>query len=152
MEDDRRVPGFGRVEVAPRLPDLGTTDEEAAREARDRYRESGIPALKADELVGRHLDVDERVLGVRAEATMARIDETSKAAVRDDGPLYITDRRLLHLGQRASSIPLSEIDELAMADNRILVTLAGARGVMLDVDEPRQLRVLIAAAKSASRA
>jgi hypothetical protein len=39
-----------------------------------------------------------------------------------------------------------------MADDRILVTLTGSRGVTLDVAEPQQFRVLIAAAKAALRA
>jgi hypothetical protein len=49
------------------------------------------------------------------------------------------------------SIGLLDIDELSMADDRILVTLVGSRGLTLDVENPHQLRVLIAAAKAARR-
>jgi hypothetical protein len=79
------------------------------------------------------------------------VDDLSRAVVRDQGPLYITDRRLMHFGTETHSVALSDIDELSMADDRILVTLSGSRGITLDVVDPHQLRVLIAAAKAANR-
>lgn len=127
------------------------TDEEAARHARDQYRESGIPPLEPDAELAAHLVEDEHLLGIRERASLGRIDEALQAAVRDEGSLYVTNRRLLHIGSQVTSVPLSEIDELAMADDRILVTVAGARGITLDAPYPRHLRVLIAAAKSAAR-
>jgi hypothetical protein len=127
------------------------TDEEQARLAREQYRESGIPTIDADDGVAEHLARDERVLGSREMASLARVDDTSHGTVRDDGPLYVTNQRLLHIGSRLTSVPLGEIAELAMADDRILVTIAGGRGLMLDVSEPRQFRVLLAAARTAER-
>lgn len=128
---------------------LSLTDEEAARRARDQYREGGIPALRADDRVSPHLHPGEYVVGLRPDATVTRIEQTGDRPVRADGALYVTNHRLLQIGDRLTSIPLNEIAELAMADQRILVTLTDARGVMLDVADPRQLRVLLAAAKSA---
>jgi hypothetical protein len=125
------------------------TDEEQARRAREQYRDRGIPHLVPDEVVAPHLEAAERVLGTRSRATVARVDDESRSAVRDEGPLYVTSSRLLHLGQTVSSVSLKEIAELAMADDRILVTIAGGRGLMLDVSEPRQFRVLLAAARGA---
>ncbi len=133
------------------IGELTPTDEEEARRAREQYREVGIPMIESDALIAPHLAAGEQLLGYRPQASLGRVDEATRAAVRDEGPLYVTDRRIVHLGRRTTSIPLADIDELAMADDRILATLSGARGVTLDVDEPRQLRVLIAAAKSAAR-
>lgn len=128
-----------------------SADEEAARLARERYREAGIPLLEADELVGPYLGDGERVLGRRERAVLTRVDEGGQSAQREEGALYVTSRRLLHIGERVTSIDLDDVVELAMAEDRILVTLAEARGLMLDVGDPRQFRVLIAAAKSAAR-
>ena len=129
-----------------------SADEDAARLAREQYREAGIPLLEVDPLVGPYLAEGEHLLGCRERAVLARVDESGQSAVRDEGALYVTDQRLLHIGGDVTSIDLDDVIELAMSDDRILVTLAGARGVMLDVSEPRQLRVLVAAAKAAARA
>ena len=125
------------------------TDEEAARHARERYREHGLPTLEADAVVGPHLQADERVLGYRADAALARVDDATTTAPREFGPLYVTSTRLLHLGRQATSVALAEMGELVMADDRMLITLGSVRGLMLDVAQPRQLRVLLAAAKAA---
>ena len=129
------------------------TDEDLALRAREHYRESGIPEIEADGVVSARVEDGERVLGMRASATVRRVDveEDTRAVVSTEGPLYVTDRRLLHLGPEMESIELLDIDELVMADDRILVTLVGSRGLTLDVDNPHQLRVLIAAAKAARR-
>jgi hypothetical protein len=129
------------------------SDELLALRARQQYRESGIPALAADEFVAPLLDHEERLLGSRDPATvrMVDIDDGGRAIRLEEGRLYVTDRRLLHVGSRTESVELLNIDELAMADDRILVTLAGSRGLTLDVENPHQLRVLIAAAKAARR-
>jgi hypothetical protein len=156
MEEVRAREGFdlsGAGSEGSTLDREGTlTDEEAARNARDQFRESGLPLLEPDEDLAAHLVEGEQLLGIRERASLGRIDEALQAAVRDEGSLYVTNQRLLHIGSEVTSVPLSEIDELAMADDRILVTLAGATGVTLDVPYPRHLRVLIAAAKSAARA
>lgn len=141
-----RTPAFGETADAQVV-----TDEEGARRAREQYRDSGIPTIEADATVARHLADGERVLGLRAAASIVRIDEGTQAAVRDEGPLYVTSSRLLHLGARVTSVDLADVEELAMADDRILLTIRGSRGLMLDVSEPRQLRVLLAAARSAPR-
>jgi hypothetical protein len=128
-------------------------DEQLALRAREQYRESGIPAIAPDELVTPHLERDERLLGTREAAILRRVDveEGGRAVVSERGTLYVTDRRLLHFGSRWEAVPLLDLDELAMADDRILVTLVGSRGLTLDVGNPHQLKVLIAAAKAARR-
>ena len=128
----------------------GLTDEEAARLAREQYREGGLPVLQPDASITPLLVDGEQVVGWRPEAGLSRVDETTHAVVRDEGPLYVTSDRLLHLGRETTSLPLAEIAELAMADDRILVTMSGSRGLMLDVAAPRQFRVLLAAARTAA--
>jgi hypothetical protein len=129
------------------------SDDQLALRAREQYRETGVPSIAADEFVAPHLEPGEHVLMSRAEVILRRVDvdDLSRAVVRDQGPLYITDRRLMHFGTETHSVALSDIDELSMADDRILVTLSGSRGITLDVVDPHQLRVLIAAAKAANR-
>lgn len=129
------------------------SDEQLALRAREQYRESGIPEMPSDAVVAAYLEVDEHLLCSRAMAVVRRVevDEDSRAVVSAQGPLYVTNRRLLHFGDHVESIALLDIDELAMADDRILVTLVGSIGLTLDVDNPHQLRVLIAAAKAAQR-
>lgn len=129
------------------------SDEQLALRAREQYRESGIPDIPAEEHVLAHLELGERLLASRDAAIVRRIDVEAdgRVVISEEGPLYVTDRRLIHLGTHIELIPLTDIDELSMADDRILVTLSGSRGVTLDVDSPHQLRVLIAAAKAARR-
>jgi hypothetical protein len=133
---------------------LSISDEERALRAREQYRESGIPSIGPDPRVDHLLGRDERLLGVREAAVLRRIDveDEARTVLQEEGPLFVTDQRLLQLGDDVESIKLLDIDELTMADDRILVTLTGSRGVTLDVAEPQQFRVLIAAAKAALRA
>ena len=161
MEDPVRTDPSPRLPVDPaaalifnteaHVEAQALTDEEQARRAREQYRERGIPQLAPDSTIAPHLEPGERVVGMRAEAGVARVDEESHSAVRDDGPLYVTSTRLLHLGRTISEICLTDIEELAMADDRILLTIAGGRGLMVDVSDPRQFRVLLAAARTALR-
>ncbi len=151
MEDALRD---GRAEVggsAGLSTDADITDEEAARQARELYRDTGIPPLAPDRDVEPYLADGEVLLGVRPEAVLGRLGEAGQGVVRAEGRLFVTDRRLLHLGAEAVSILLADVRELAISEDRILVTLAGSRGMTIDVPDPRHLRVLIAAARSAAR-
>lgn len=144
--------GTGTQEAPPAdVATMRAHDEEEALRVRELYRISGIPSLAPDPRVTPYLATDERLLGAREPAAVRRVDEEMRLVVRHEGSLYITDRRLIHVGERVDSIPLAEIDELTMDDDRIFVTLIGARGVTLDISAPNQLRVLIAAAKAALR-
>jgi hypothetical protein len=141
----------GRVGVGDSADILeSATDEEAARRARELYRDAVIPPIAADPAVEPYLAQGESLLGVRSEAVLGRVEEDGRGAVRAEGRLYVTNRRLLHLGERVSSFLLADIVELAMSDERILVTLADSRGATLDISDPRRFRVLVAAAKSAT--
>ena len=67
------------------------------------------------------------------------------------GSLYLTSQRLLLLGHAPFEVELDQIDELALAGERLLVTLADGTGLSIDAARPRLLRVQIAAALTAGR-
>ena len=60
--------------------------------------------------------------------------------------LYLTSRRLVHLGQVVLSVNLIDIEESSLAGERLLLTLRNGEGLTLDVDRPRLLRAEMAAA------
>jgi len=50
------------------------------------------------------------------------------------------------------TVPLTQIDEVSIVGERLLLTLSSGEGVSLDVAEPRLLRVMIGIArKTATR-
>jgi hypothetical protein len=61
------------------------------------------------------------------------------------GTLYLTSRRLIHLGQVVMSVKLIDIEESSLAGERLLLTLRNGEGLTLDVDGPRLLRAELAA-------
>ena len=154
MQSDTLHPSLDMLALnGPTEAAASASDEQLALRAREHYKESGVPEVAADDTIAPLLDRQERVLGGPDMAILRRVDveEDTRAVLREEGPLYVTDHRLVHIGNHVESISLLDIDELAMADDRILVTLVGSRGLTLDVETPQQLRVLIAAAKAARR-
>ena len=67
------------------------------------------------------------------------------------GSLYLTFRRLLHIGQVTVDVRLTDIVETALAGERLLIWLNDDEGLVVDLDRPRQLRTEIAAAIRALR-
>lgn len=125
-------------------------DEREAVEARARYRADGLPRLDVDGPVAERLRPDETVVDVRPSAVVSRHvfgDGTEQLP----GRLYLTNQRLLLVGRAPLEVELGEIDELALAGERLLVTLRGATGLAIDASRPRLLRVQIAAALAAAR-
>ncbi len=126
-------------------------DEAAARRVRTRARRRGLSEISRDRNVDPHLGADERLLDRRARAALTRIADDAVSSTTVDGAVYLTDRRLLHLDGTPTSIPLEDIDELAISSERLLITVRASRGVILEVDSPRQFRSKVAAAISALR-
>lgn len=125
-------------------------DEREALEARARYRVDGLPRLDVDGPVAERLRPDETVVDVRPSTIVSRHlrgDGTEQLP----GRLYLTNQRLMLVGHAPFEIELGEIDELALAGERLLVTLRDATGLSIDVSRPRLLRVQIAAALAAAR-
>ena len=138
----------------PALRDAGEilsrieADEAAAAAARSAYVKAGLPVLKPDEAIARELRADERLHARRSPAFLNHVDAHG-ADAGHDGHLYLTSDRLVHVGPATFSIHLPDIEELAIAGERLLLSLVGGRGLSLDVAEPRLLRVQIGAARGA---
>ena len=67
------------------------------------------------------------------------------------GRLYLTTQRLMVVGGAPLDVELSQIDELALAGERLLITLRDGTGLSIDASRPRLMRVQIAAALAAGR-
>jgi hypothetical protein len=92
----------------------------------------------------------ERVLDERADAALARVTDNRRSSAPTSGKLVLTNQRLVHLGT-GIELELADIHELALAGDRLLVTLAGLRGVIIDMERAADFRSAIADAKSALR-
>jgi hypothetical protein len=125
-------------------------DERAAFDARATYRNEGLPSIEPDEAIAASLRRDESVVVVRPSSVISRHPRGD--GIEDfAGRLYLTSRRLLLVGQTTLEVDLREIDELALAGERLLVTLDDGTGLSIDAIQPRLLRVQIAAALNAGR-
>jgi hypothetical protein len=124
-------------------------DEVAADQARERYRTRPMAALDPDARIGPLLAPGERVLAVRRSAMVDRrepvpgSDEPSGLA----GDLYLTSRRLVLVGRHTLAFDVDEIEETLLAGDQLLLVMRGGQGAALGVDQPRLLRVEIAAAR-----
>lgn len=128
------------------------TDDVAAAEARRCYRRRGLVPLVPDGRITPFLRPCEQLVAVRHGA---RVDRRHAPLAPPDlsGDLYVTSSRLVHLGRRTVSVDLDEIEEAVVSgEETLLLVLRGGRGVRLDVERPRLLRVQIAAARTARAA
>ena len=119
------------------------------RESRD-TAPTGCPTIEPDGPVAEHLRPAETVVDVRPSSVVSRHlrgDGTDDFA----GSLYLTSQRLILVGHTPFEVELDQIDELALAGERLLVTLADGTGLSIDAARPRLLRVQIAAALTAGR-
>jgi hypothetical protein len=148
--DGSALPTEESTEEGPALRDAvsaaarAADDEEAAAAARDRFRIGPIPPIDADDEVRPHLAGEERVHALRRHAILRK--PGGDGALGAGGTLYLTSRRLVHLGQVVMSVGLTEIEESSLAGERLLLTLRNGDGITLDVDQPRLLRAEMAAA------
>ena len=138
------------TEEGPALRDASSSveraeaDEADAAAARERFRIGPIPAIEPDEEVAVHLVNSEVVHALRTRAILrAPGGDTSLGY---GGTLYLTSRRLIHLGQVVMSVQLTDIEETSLAGERLLLTLSNGEGLSLDLDRPRLLRAEIAEA------
>ena len=107
-------------------------DEAAATAARERYRDGPLPPMAADERIVGHLSEGESVHGLRKRAILSAPGGENPSGY--GGCLYLTSRRLVHLGQGVVTVKLTDIVESSMAGERLL-----------DVDRPRLVRAEMAA-------
>jgi hypothetical protein len=146
----------GSTEEGPALRDATSalerveSDEAAAREARDRFSLSPVPIIEADERVAPHLHPGELVHGLRQHAILRGPGD--HRAHGYGGTLYLTSRRLVHLGQVNVTVQLTDIVETSLAGERLLLALRDGEGLILDLDRPRLLRAEMAAVTRELRA
>jgi hypothetical protein len=144
------------VRDAQRIAERIARDETLADEARERYRTSGLPELEPSALMGL-LNPGERLHAVHR---MAMLEEGWRGATGADpnlphgGTLYVTSQRLVHRGTGTQDgiWSFGEIEEMAVALERLLlVRMRDGSDLAIEVDQPRLLRVQLAAALAASR-
>ena len=128
------------------LPD----DEAAADVARSALRAAGAIPIEPDPPIAVMLAPGERVLAVRHGARVELMARTAADEVGDPGDLYLTDRRLVVVA-RLMDIPLEDIREVGVLDGRLLLLIERCGGVRIHVEDPRVLRVELAAARTAVR-
>ncbi len=120
--------------------------------ARNRLRERGIVAIEPDERIAALLAPDEVVVAVRPSVRLERRQSPRDAAGGLAGDLYITSQRLVHLGRLRVDYSLDEIRDAIDAPHALRLIVGEARGIEIDVEDPRALRVEIAAVRVAARA
>ena len=137
------------TEEGPALRDAMTAaqradaDEAAAKLARERLLVMSVPAIEADEAITPHLVEGELVHALRRHAMLKA--PGGDATLGYGGTLYLTSRRLVHLGQVVMSVRLIDIVESSLAGEQLLLTLRDGEGLALELDRPRLLRAEMAA-------
>jgi hypothetical protein len=137
------------TEEGPALRDAIATaarieaDERDALETRERLRTEPLDSVEPDDVVRGHLNRGELVHDLRLSAIL-RVP--GNRALGYGGTLYLTSRRLVHIGHVSVNVQLGDISEIATAEERLLVTLNNADGLAFDIDRPRLFRTEIAAA------
>ena len=104
-----------------------------------------------DPVIAPYLREREQILVRRSNARLTPVSPGQQPSPPVSGPLFLTDRRLMNLEGKLHSIELADITELAISGDKVLVTLRGSHGAILELDSPDEFRSSIAAAISASR-
>jgi hypothetical protein len=128
-------------------------DEAAADEARQAYQANGIPTIEPDASAEALLKPGELLHAVHASALLEEAPILDEVAQPRGGTLYLTSERLVHTATEATELPLVDIEEMAVALERlVLIRRRNGSDLALEVDQPRLLRVQLAAAIAAERA
>ena len=149
QESGGDAPVDAPTEEGPALRDAAATvvrvadDERQAASARDRLRDEPLEVVEPDGVVRTHLETGELVHSVRRSAILGA---PGGRGLGYGGSLYLTSRRLLHIGQVTMVVQLGDITETSVAGERLLVTLENAEGLSFQIDRPRLFRAEVAAA------
>ena len=127
------------------IADRVAADEADAALARERLKDGPLPCIEPDEHVVEHLTPGESVHDLRTRAILR--GPGGDNALGYGGSLYLTSRRLVHLGQVNVTVRLTDIVETSLAGERLLLTLPEGEGMALDVERPRHFRAQLAAAQ-----
>jgi len=124
-------------------------DERAADLERERLTGEPLPALAAPEEPGLQLSPGEILHAMRRAANV----EHEGGQPPSGGTLYLTSRRFVHVGAQGTiEIELEQINDLAVTMERLLlIELRDGSDLAIEVDQPRLLRVQLAAARAAAR-
>jgi hypothetical protein len=140
------------VRDAQSISDRIVADEAAADAARDLFTANGLPAIEPVSGFARLAGSGELLHSVRYNAILERAPTDEIAPELRGGTLYLTSRRLLHTGETTTDVALGEIDEMVVVLERlVLIRLRDGSDLAVEVDQPRLLRVQIAAAMGAVR-
>jgi hypothetical protein len=134
-----------------RGPALRAEDEEAAADdIRRVLRTAGNVPIEPDPRVATMLAPGEQVLAFRREVTVAG-GPSPREHEPGRGDLYVTDRRLIVLGDTRLTLRLERILEAEIRERRLLLRVKDADWLSVGVDDPRVLRVQIGAARADRR-
>ena len=123
-------------------------DERAADLERIRLVDGQLPNLNLEVDGGIQMGAGEEIHAIRPLAMLEDRNSSKPAG----GTLYLTSERIVHVGERSREINLDAIDETAVALERLLlVDLADGSGLAIEIDQPRLLRVQLAAARANAR-
>ncbi|HET7082799.1 MAG TPA: hypothetical protein VFJ00_03710 [Candidatus Limnocylindria bacterium] len=137
---------------AEKIADRIGQDEAAAHDARQAYKAQGLPVLEPDGAAGAFLQPGEVLHAVHGSALLEAAGWTDRAAHPRGGTLYLTSERLVHTGVDSSELSLAAIDEMGIGLERlVLIRLRDGSDLAIEVDQPRLLRVQLAAAIAAQR-
>jgi hypothetical protein len=136
------------TEEGPALRDAAAGANRAAADEAEatlaRYHDGPLPAIDPDERIVNHLTPGESLHDLRTRAILK--GPGGDSALGYGGSVYLTSRRLVHLGQVNVTVLLTDIIETSLAGERILLTLPEGEGMTLDIDRPRVFRAQMAAA------
>jgi hypothetical protein len=125
-------------------------DAAAARCVRRRLREQGPVPLEPDDRIKVVLEAGESIVAMRSGTQLERRGCPRSQSGQLVGDLYVTTRRLIHLGSSLVQYPLAEIAEAGVAPTRLDLIVGQGRAVEITVLDPRVLRVELAAVREAT--
>ncbi|MEI7743591.1 MAG: hypothetical protein WCK58_07560 [Chloroflexota bacterium] len=143
------APG-GRSRFASGRDTTDAGDEAAARIRRDTLREMGVIPIEPDARIAVLLAADEQVVTVRREVTLERRLAWQGRGAGLRGDLYVTTRRLVHLGDVAVEYGLADVHEAVIAPGALRLIVGRSQGVEICTVDPRVLRVEIGAVRLAA--
>ncbi len=128
-------------------------DEAAADAARSLYRAEGVVAVPPDSRIQHLLAPGEGLLAVHhaVVADSRAADDGVGIPPGVSGALYLTTDRLIFTGGVFVAHLLGDVVEAVVAGEDVLLVMRDGVGLRVSVDEPRLLRVQIAAARAARR-
>jgi hypothetical protein len=125
-----------------------SADEAVADAERARLVSQSLGTLNGDLEPPMKLHAGELLHAIRRAAMLD--DGNSKSP--SGGTLYLTSRRLLHAGSDLREVDLADITDAGVSLERLLLLgLADGSDLAIEVDQPRLLRVQLAAARAAAR-